>query len=107
MKLPTKTTNCAVPALIICGGENTVVVRAYNDLPFGAGGWYGGPIALYSRAAYHQENGGENTRFYEERFKSSYAAKALGMEVFGYDPYLSVENAWTISNHTKRADKHH
>ena len=60
------------------GGENTIVVRAWNDLPFGAGGWYGGPIALYSRAAYEQENGGGSARFYEENFKSSYAAKALG-----------------------------
>ncbi|MBQ3273979.1 MAG: phosphoglycerate dehydrogenase [Christensenellaceae bacterium] len=30
------------------------------------------------------------------------AAAAIGMKVIGYDPYLSVENAWTISNHTKR-----
>ena len=65
-------------SLLNRGGENTIVVRAWNDLPFGAGGWYGGPIALYSRAAYDQENGGANDRFYEESFKSSYAAKALG-----------------------------
>jgi len=65
-------------SLLNRGGENTIVVRAWNDLPFGAGGWYGGPIALYSRAAYDQENGGSNDRFYEENFKSSYAAKALG-----------------------------
>ena len=65
-------------SLLIRGGENTIVVRAWNDLPFGAGGWYGGPIALYSRAAYDQENDGSNDRFYEENFKSSYAAKALG-----------------------------
>ena len=31
------------------------------------------------------------------------AAAAIGMNVIGYDPYLSVENAWTISTHTKRA----
>ena len=65
-------------SLLNRGGENTVVVRAWNDLPFGAGGWYGGPTALYSRAAFEQENGGANDRFYEENFKSSYAAKALG-----------------------------
>ncbi|OJU11161.1 MAG: 3-phosphoglycerate dehydrogenase [Clostridiales bacterium 43-6] len=32
------------------------------------------------------------------------AAKALGMEVYGYDPYLSVEAAWNLSssiNHAK------
>ena len=65
-------------SLLNRGGENTIVVRAWNDLPFGAGGWYGGPIALYSRAAFDLENGGANARFYEENFQSSYAAKALG-----------------------------
>ncbi|MBR5560829.1 MAG: hypothetical protein IKU73_05380 [Clostridia bacterium] len=65
-------------ALLNRGGENTVIVRAWNDLPFGAGGWYGGPTALYSRAAFDQENGGSSERFYEENFKSAYAAKALG-----------------------------
>ena len=65
-------------ALLRRGGENTVVVRAWNDLPFGAGGWYGGPTALYSRAAFEKENGGASDRFYEENFKSEYAAKALG-----------------------------
>ena len=75
-------------ALLNRGGENTVVVRAWNDLPFGAGGWYGGPIALYSRAAYHQENGGANDRFYEENFKSGYAAKAQGKSEPVMNPYL-------------------
>jgi len=31
------------------------------------------------------------------------AAAAIGMKVIGYDPYLSVDNAWTINTHTKRA----
>lgn len=67
------------PALLVRGGENTVVVRAWNDLPFGAGGWYGGPVALYSRAAFDAENGaGDSARFYEESFTSEYAAKGLG-----------------------------
>ena len=66
-------------ALLNRGGENTVVVRAWNDLPFGAGGWYGGPTALYSRAAFDLENGsGASERFYEESFTSEYAAKGLG-----------------------------
>ncbi|MBR4040274.1 MAG: hypothetical protein IKJ11_09285 [Clostridia bacterium] len=65
-------------SLLNRGGENTVIVRAWNDLPFGAGGWYGGPTALYSRAAFDLENGGANDRFYEENFKSGYAGKALG-----------------------------
>ena len=65
-------------SLLNRGGENTIVVRAWNDLPFGAGGWYGGPTALYSRAAFDLENGGSNDRFYEESFASEYAAKGLG-----------------------------
>ncbi len=75
-------------ALLNRGGENTVVVRAWNDLPFGAGGWYGGPIALYSRAAYDQENGGANDRFYEENFKSSHAARAQGKSEAIQNNYL-------------------
>ncbi len=65
-------------ALLNRGGENTVIVRAWNDMPFGAGGWYGGPTALYSREAFDAENGGANERFCEESFTSGYAAKALG-----------------------------
>lgn len=33
------------------------------------------------------------------------AAAAIGMDVIGYDPYLSVDNAWTISTRAKRAQK--
>lgn len=29
---------------------------------------------------------------------------SLGMNVLGYDPYVSVETAWTISSHVKRVD---
>ena len=65
------------PSLIVRGGENTLVVRAYNDLPYGAGGWYGGPIGLYSRAAYEQLYvSAQSERFYEETFASGFAAKA-------------------------------
>lgn len=31
------------------------------------------------------------------------AAVHLGMEVYGYDPYISVENAWHLSKHIKHA----
>lgn len=77
------------PAIVNRGGENVVIVRAYNDLPFGAGGWYGGPTALYSRAAFDAENGatGEE-RFAEETFPSKYAAKALDQNAPYENPYL-------------------
>ena len=82
--LPTGETTWAVhslfevdPAILVRGGENTLVVRAYNDLPYGAGGWYGGPVGLYSSAAYEQlYGGGASDRFYEETFESEYAARA-------------------------------
>jgi len=77
------------PALICRGGENTVVVRAYNDLPYGAGGWYGGPTALMSRAAFDAAYGaGAQDRFIEASFPSEYAAKALGEAAPYENPYL-------------------
>jgi len=71
------------------GGENTVIVRAWNDLPFGAGGWYGGPTALYSHAAFELENGGASERFYEESFTSEYASRGLGQSD-------AIENSYLI-----------
>ena len=35
--------------------------------------------------------------------KIANAALALGMNVYGYDPYLSVEGAWNLSGQVKRA----
>lgn len=32
-------------------------------------------------------------------------ASAIGMDVIGYDPYMSVDRAWTISTRTHRAEK--
>lgn len=32
--------------LLVRGGTNTIVVRAWNDEPYGEGGWYDGPIML-------------------------------------------------------------
>lgn len=69
---------------------NTVVVRAYNDGPYGAGGWYEGPIYLASKAA--EEGNAKTTQsdpyFYEETFTSSYAASALGQSGTTENPYL-------------------
>ncbi|MDY4001790.1 3-phosphoglycerate dehydrogenase family protein [Streptococcus orisratti] len=31
-------------------------------------------------------------------------AQRLGMDVYGYDPYVSIETAWNISHHVKRVD---
>ena len=77
------------PALLVRGGENTVVVRAWNDLPFGAGGWYGGPVGLYSRAAFDAMNGSAaSDRFYEEALTSEYAAKGLGQSGTVENKYL-------------------
>ncbi len=65
--------------LLNYGGENTVVVRAWNDEPYGAGGWYSGPIGLYSKMIGEEQGAfSEKVRFFEDTFESSYAATALG-----------------------------
>ena len=70
-------------SLIAYDKTNTVVVRAWNDTPYGAGGWYGGPIGLYSRTAFEQprDDGAKDSasRFVEGSFASEYAASALGV----------------------------
>ena len=70
-------------SLLAYDKTNTVVVRAWNDTPYGAGGWYGGPIGLYSRTAFEKpRNAGEAdgaSRFVEASFSSEYAASALGV----------------------------
>ncbi len=95
--MPTGDTTWAVfshfpvdPQMLNVGGENTLVVRVWNDLPFGAGGWYGGPIGLYSASAFEALYGeGASPRFYEESFESYRAAEAKGLT----DP---VENRYLI-----------
>lgn len=77
------------PALLNIGGENVIVVRAYNDLPFGGGGWYSGPIGIYSKAAFDAQYGeAANPRFYEESFDSVHAAAAGGQEGAAEEKYL-------------------
>ena len=77
------------PGVIRPGERNTIVVRAWNDLPFGAGGWYGGPIGLYSREAFDTLYPSDaNERFFEETFVSEYAAKAKGEEEPAENKYL-------------------
>lgn len=39
------------------GGTNTIAVHCYNDPPYGGGGWYSGPVGLYSQAAYNKWQG--------------------------------------------------
>ena len=66
-----------------------MVVRAYNDLPYGAGGWYGGPTALMSRAAFDAAYGeGADSRLIEKTYVSEYAAKGLGKKRPYEHPYL-------------------
>ncbi|MDO4741689.1 MAG: hypothetical protein Q4A66_13560, partial [Eubacteriales bacterium] len=75
------------PDLLVRGGENTIIVRAWNDLPYGAGGWYGGPIGLYSREAYDSLYASKD-RFIEESFTSAYAASAQGKKGTIENDYL-------------------
>lgn len=68
-------------SLLKPGEKNTIVVRAWNDTSFGAGGWYSGPIGLYSQYAFdnprtEESITGDSDRFYEETFYSD----ALGAD---------------------------
>ena len=77
------------PALLNIGGENTIVVRAYNDLPFGGGGWYSGPTGVYSKTAFDaQYSEAANPRFYEESFESAHVAVANEAEGTMEEKYL-------------------
>lgn len=60
------------------GEKNTIVVRDVNKS--GGGGWYAGPISLYSKKAFDEQSGGTSSfsdRFYEE----SYYSKSVGSEM--------------------------
>ena len=67
------------PSILNYNGEvNTIVVRDVNKS--GGGGWYAGPISLYSKKAFDEQNGGSagyTDRFYEE----SYYSDAVGAEM--------------------------
>ena len=77
------------PSLLDVGGENTIVVRAYNDLPFGGGGWYSGPIGIYSKTAFDAQYAEDiNPRFYEESYDSIHVAAANGQSGAMEEKYL-------------------
>lgn len=67
------------PELLVRGGENTIVVRAWNDEPYGEGGWYDGPIMLTGTGTIGKDDiedsadGQDDLQkyFYEETFKTS------------------------------------
>ena len=80
------------PELLIRGGENTVVVRAWNDEPYGEGGWYDGPTALSGKRmekADSQEVVSEEVKeyFYEETFKTSAVKKGKYLIYLPQDYY--------------------
>ena len=58
------------PSILNYGGENTIVVRAWNNTGMGAGGWYAGPVAIYSEEAFNDQGGAYTDRFYEEIYYS-------------------------------------
>ncbi len=68
------------------GGTNTIVVRCQND-GIGGGGWYSGPIAIYSKTAFESDESTASL-FNEYSFESSYAASAQGKEGNVENKYL-------------------
>ena len=74
------------PSVLNIGGTNTIVVRCYND-GMGGGGWYSGPVALYSKAAF-EANESTASYFTEYEFDSKFAASAQGKEGTVKNKYL-------------------
>ena len=75
-------------SVINLGGKNTIVVRCHND-GMGGGGWYAGPIGLYSAEEFANVNPDAfDPHFYEETLTSKYAASALGKSGTIENPYL-------------------
>lgn len=60
------------------------MVRAWNNTGMGAGGWYAGPVAIYSEEAFNDQGGAYTDRFYEETYPS--AAVGKDMEYLIYLP---------------------
>ena len=74
------------PSVLNIGGTNTIVVRCQND-NMGGGGWYAGPVALYSKEAF-EKAAATSSLFNEYSFESSYAASAQGKEGTVENKYL-------------------
>jgi len=103
------------PSLLNYGGTNTVVVRAWNDTSLGAGGWYSGPIGLYSKAAFDAENGqSDSKRFYEETYYSNALKKNMEYLIYlpeGYEdsdryyPTMYLLHQFNSDHTSYRTDK--
>ena len=60
------------PSLLNLNGENTVIVRNWNNTSGGGGGWYDADVGLYSKAAFDKlGKSPTNERFYEETYYST------------------------------------
>lgn len=94
------------PELLVRGGENTVIVRAWNDEPYGEGGWYDGPVSLSGKRVEEKEDTTvdegqpkdgsdkqeviseeEKEYFYEETFKTSATKKGKYLIYLPQDYY--------------------
>lgn len=75
------------PSILNIGGINTIIVRCEND-GLGGGGWYGGPVGLYSKEAFETDENVKRTLFKESSFESSFAASAQGQEGTVDNKYL-------------------
>lgn len=79
-------------------GKNTVIVRAWNDEPYGAGGWYDGPVALtgaQKKDKKEEKKEAADTKkekkfFYEETFKTA-AAKDGKYLIYLPEDYYETE----------------
>lgn len=85
------------PELVVRGGENVVVVRAWNDEPYGEGGWYDAPAALTGKRVAKEDEDADTQEdataeevkeyFYEETFKTSATKKGKYLIYLPQDYY--------------------
>lgn len=78
------------PAVLQYGTKNTIAIRMCNSS--GGGGWYAGPVGLYTQASYDRMKG-KDAGSAERFFEASYTSQALGGETETYRIYLPEEYA--------------
>ena len=71
------------------GGTNTIAVRICNSS--GGGGWYEGPVGIYSRAAYDKISSG-GSRLTVEEYESASTGKTESFRLYLPEDYYEKDN---------------
>ncbi len=84
--------NCVYPidsSVINYGGTNTIAVRTCNSS--GGGGWYEGPVGIYSRAAYEKASSG-GSRLTVEEYESTSTGNTESFRLYLPEDYYEKDN---------------